>query len=396
MTTTHFRFTGSGDEYFKIWIVNILLSIVTLGIYSAWATVRNRRYFYGNTWLEEANFEYHATPMQILLGRVIAIGLLVAYTFLSEAFPIIGFGLLFLIMLAAPWLILRSMQFNARMSSYRNVRFSFHGGVGDAYRYFLLIPLLPILLGALVALGLYLANIHSEYWFTSLITVSLAATYLLIPYTQALISRYHINHSQYGQGKFLTKVSAGQFYLIYLKWFGVMLLGGIVLSVLLGVVVFLIILGSGGEGLELLKEGGGGLSEENAGVLMVLLLPFIFLFYLLLILYGIFTNAYLKAQMRDYVFNQTQLDQHVQLGSNLTTWGLFKIYATNFLLIMLTMGLATPWVKVRLHRFMLEHTQAEVSGDLGQYVSQQQDLQSSLGDEMGDAFDLQGGFEVGL
>jgi hypothetical protein len=37
------RFTGSGGEYFRIWIVNLLLSIVTLGIYSAWATVRNRR-----------------------------------------------------------------------------------------------------------------------------------------------------------------------------------------------------------------------------------------------------------------------------------------------------------------------------------------------------------------
>ncbi|MGL4233375.1 MAG: DUF898 family protein, partial [Casimicrobium sp.] len=26
-----FRFTGTGSEYFKIWIVNILLTIVTLG-----------------------------------------------------------------------------------------------------------------------------------------------------------------------------------------------------------------------------------------------------------------------------------------------------------------------------------------------------------------------------
>src|SRR5512145_1992685 len=30
----NFRFTGEGGEYFRIWIVNILLSIVTLGIYS--------------------------------------------------------------------------------------------------------------------------------------------------------------------------------------------------------------------------------------------------------------------------------------------------------------------------------------------------------------------------
>src|SRR3954471_6399831 len=46
-----FIFSGKGGEYFKIWIVNILLSIVTLGIYSAWAKVRNKQYFYGNTQL---------------------------------------------------------------------------------------------------------------------------------------------------------------------------------------------------------------------------------------------------------------------------------------------------------------------------------------------------------
>jgi uncharacterized membrane protein YjgN (DUF898 family) len=44
-----FSFTGGASEYFGIWIVNVLLSILTLGIYSAWAKVRNKRYFYGNT-----------------------------------------------------------------------------------------------------------------------------------------------------------------------------------------------------------------------------------------------------------------------------------------------------------------------------------------------------------
>ncbi|MDZ7923373.1 MAG: DUF898 family protein [Marinagarivorans sp.] len=43
-----FDFRGDGMEYFKIWIVNIFLTVFTLGIYSAWATVRNNRYFYSN------------------------------------------------------------------------------------------------------------------------------------------------------------------------------------------------------------------------------------------------------------------------------------------------------------------------------------------------------------
>jgi len=39
------RFTGRGTEYFGIWIVNLLLTIITLGIYSAGAKVRRLQYF---------------------------------------------------------------------------------------------------------------------------------------------------------------------------------------------------------------------------------------------------------------------------------------------------------------------------------------------------------------
>ncbi|HEY1043658.1 MAG TPA: DUF898 family protein, partial [Telluria sp.] len=48
-TETRLEFTGSGSEYFRIWIVNILLSIVTLGIYSAWAKVKANKYLYSCT-----------------------------------------------------------------------------------------------------------------------------------------------------------------------------------------------------------------------------------------------------------------------------------------------------------------------------------------------------------
>ena len=51
------------------------------------------------------------------------------------------------------------------------------------------------------------------------------ATYLIIPYVQSLATRSHLNYSQYGQGKFVTSVTTGQFYVIYLKWLGVSVLG---------------------------------------------------------------------------------------------------------------------------------------------------------------------------
>ncbi len=67
--TRDFEFHGNAREWFGIWIVNLLLSIVTLGIYSAWAKVRARKYFYQNTYVADRNFDYHATGLQILIGR---------------------------------------------------------------------------------------------------------------------------------------------------------------------------------------------------------------------------------------------------------------------------------------------------------------------------------------
>ena len=46
-----FEFRGNTGEFFKIWTVNMLLTIVTLGVFSAWAKVRTKRYFNGNTFL---------------------------------------------------------------------------------------------------------------------------------------------------------------------------------------------------------------------------------------------------------------------------------------------------------------------------------------------------------
>ncbi len=71
------EFDGNASEYFGIWIVNLLLTIVTLGIWSAWAKVRRMQYFYGNTRLGADNFEFLASGWQIFRGRIIAIVLLV-------------------------------------------------------------------------------------------------------------------------------------------------------------------------------------------------------------------------------------------------------------------------------------------------------------------------------
>src|SRR3954471_13313191 len=85
----HFEFRGKSGEFFRIWIVNIALTLITLGIYSAWAKVRTRRYFYGNTLVAGHSFDYHASPVRILIGRAIALVLFGGYQLGARISPFV-------------------------------------------------------------------------------------------------------------------------------------------------------------------------------------------------------------------------------------------------------------------------------------------------------------------
>ena len=83
------EFNGKTGEYFGIWFVNLLLSLVTLGIYSAWAKVRTERYFYGNTRLAGSSFDYLADPVAILKGRLIAYAVVIVLVLSSHFLPVL-------------------------------------------------------------------------------------------------------------------------------------------------------------------------------------------------------------------------------------------------------------------------------------------------------------------
>ena len=134
-----FRFTGTRREYFRIWIVNLLLSIVTLGIYSAWAKVRRLRYFYGHTSVDGGTFGYHASPIAILKGRLVAYAVVAAAGRGRATSRRCSASILYLpLLVLMPIVLVRAFRFRAANSSYRGIRFGFDGMESDAYRVYLL------------------------------------------------------------------------------------------------------------------------------------------------------------------------------------------------------------------------------------------------------------------
>ncbi|MES1194436.1 MAG: DUF898 family protein, partial [Opitutus sp.] len=118
-----FVFHGEAREYFRIWIVNTLLTLLTFGLYSAWAKVRKRRYLRGNTELMGHRFDYRANPPRILAGNILVALMFLAYMVVGEVYPVVRFGALLVGLILLPWVVVRSLAFNAHNTTYRGMRF---------------------------------------------------------------------------------------------------------------------------------------------------------------------------------------------------------------------------------------------------------------------------------
>src|SRR5688572_33416179 len=78
------EFSGSGGEFFRVWIVNVLLTIVTLGFYTPFARRRTAQYFYGHTLVANSPLEFTAQQRKMVFGFLLLVGLYVAFKLAAE------------------------------------------------------------------------------------------------------------------------------------------------------------------------------------------------------------------------------------------------------------------------------------------------------------------------
>ena len=316
-----FNFTGQAWEFFRIWIVNVCLSVITLGIYSAWAKVRRKRYFYGNTLLNDNAFEYLADPKSILKGRLIMLAVIVLVGLANQFLKIKIFGLVYLI--ALPYIVIKAARFNATNSSYRNVRFQFGNNFPppkkrsrryiSGYRetsQFLILPVLlvPITLG------------------------------LLYPYYAYRKRQFMLQHSCYGTTAFGFDARASNFYLAYFK----------------AAMMFLICM-------------LGGIITIGIGIL-----PLYILF-----------ASYRDAAIGRVTWQHTTLG-HLRFDCKWKTWDLFKLNFTNTIAIIFSVGLMAPWAEIRTARYQLQGLTLAPANELGSFVAAEQDQVGATGDEAAD------------
>ncbi|MCP8896877.1 DUF898 family protein [Shinella daejeonensis] len=343
-------FTGRASEYFGIWIVNVLLTIVTLGIYSAWAKVRRNRYFYGNTVLLGRAFEYHARGLQILVGRVIVLGGFLVLNLLAALLPFLVILPLIVVLVALPWLVARGLRFSARVTSYRNVRFDFVGGAGGAFK--------AVILGGLLA------------------ALSLG---ILAPLASRWMARYVGANLRYGNRSFDTDPKLGPLYKV---WF---------LSVLLALVGLGLIAALAIANLPLLAalfEAPGILSPgERIPIVLAAIAGYAVLF----ATFGVVSQFY-RAGVRNIVWSATTFDGRHRLASDLSRRRYVWIALSNVIVTIATLGLMRPWAAVRLARYTWEHTGVTFDGDVGEIFDTIRQEGSAIGAEFMDLEGIEFGF----
>ena len=382
-------FRGKTGEYFKIWIVNILLTVITFYIYSAWAKVRTKRYFYGNTFVDNSSFEYHARPLQLLPARIIGIILLAFFIFSEFLSPVVAIGGYALLTIATPWIIWRSILFNSRMSSYRNVRFGFRKGAGGLYAAFLIPMILPLILFVLLGVSYFFKDLFPTAISGSLFGLAILSFYLVLPWLMRNTGHYALNGYRYGGAEFSTQLSTGRYYKIYI----LSVLIGLAALALFALIGFLLAI-SGIVDMQTLEaifnESDDGASAASLPLVLVLGA----IFYLMFLFMFVFAAAFVQARTRNYIFGQTQIDNKIRFNSTVKTLELAWLQTSNLIAIVLTLGLAYPWTAIRKSRFYAKRTQIQVQGSLDGFVTHQAENAAALGEELGDAFDLDIGVGV--
>lgn len=375
-----FRFSGNGLEYFRIWIVNICLSIITLGIYSAWAKVRNMRYFYSNTSLNDHTFAYLADPVKILKGRLVAVAALGVYFTAWQFFPRSAFIFLVIGVLLMPAIIVLALSFTLRNSAYRNIRFTFERDFTGIYK-LLGMPLAIILIltwagyslidsaGWLTGMEEQMAEQGEEFIKEDMIaSIFFLVLMPFIPYLDYLRTRFIVDHTGYGTAKLTFHAGVWPFYRIYLLTFAIFIGMMFVAGFLAGFV-----------GAAFLSEGN---LEAEAGSFGALMFFLTFLFYGL----GLFVLGFYIAQRTNLIFSNIVINEsrlYSKLGMLNTGW----IFFTNAIAIVLSLGMMIPWAKVRMARYVADCTELE-SEELETITAAPEPERSALGEELSEAFDI--------
>ena len=379
------EFTGSGGEYFRVWIVNVLLSVVTLGFYTPFARRRTAQYFYGHTLVADSPLEFTAQQRKMVIGFVLLVVLYATFKTASRSGQDTLTSLMLLAGAAlAPYFWGSAMRFRLNATRWRGVRLQFTAGWGEVYRasWPLFVMALAwaasvLLMGALVPEGLPAAARRAAQG-RVLLATSAAALLVSVWCLMRLEYNYKsllVLRGRIGGQPGRWKPVFGDFVRIWLATLGVFLLTVLVIGAVFALAV-------GGSFAVLSKLRGMGLFAILIGIAVAIGTG------LVLFLGSAPARAYREARIFHLVWNNIGVGQLARFRCRLQARRYVGLRLRNVLFTLLTLGFYRPFAVVSEYRMKTESVTLHVRGSLDQLAGQLAREEQGLGDAIADAVGL--------
>jgi uncharacterized membrane protein YjgN (DUF898 family) len=333
LPTHRITYDGQTGQVYKIWLLNIVMNIFTLGIYSFWGKTRLRQYVAGAFKLNKDRFEYTGTGKELFIGflkaMLIFLVLYLPFMVASIIAPDAAWPLVFLIpfFYVLPVALYSAWRYRMSRTQWRGIRFELDGSV------------------------MKFAGVFLWRWLINIVSLG-----ILIPYSDIRIYQYVADNAYYGDIAFRFEGRGKNLMAIHLATY----------SIIIGLLIFAF------YGLQLMAASfvtaqtaiaQQDLSVDEALViffsnasffaaLTCIIVPFILLPMVRLIY---------KTALIHEITNHLHAGE-IGFKSTVTTFALMKLKLGNFLILILTFGLGLPVIMQRNLRFFAQHTQ--VRGDL--------------------------------
>jgi uncharacterized membrane protein YjgN (DUF898 family) len=327
-------YDGRISELYGVFLLNLLLTIITLGIFRFWAITRIRRYLWSHMRFEDTRFTYTGRGRELFFGFLLAMLILILLAGVAvglalvlakfhpvlAAIPIVAAYLgLFILFGAAHF---SAQRYRLSRTEWRGIR----GGMeGSALRY----------------------GVSWLLW----LLASIVTLYQAVPWMQVGLARRRIDASRFGSAAFRCEARAGR---LYLTWLATILGYVLLLAVIVAIVV-------AAEWSLFARIISGEIKGQGAEAAMLRAIPVIVAGILAFFVgSGLLATWYYTRLSRLILSNTTAVIPGAQgllrFGTSMTAGRLLWLVVSNVLIALLTLGLGLPIVLHRYARYIARTT----------------------------------------
>jgi uncharacterized membrane protein YjgN (DUF898 family) len=349
-----FEFSGSWREFAPIAFTNLLLSIVTLGVYIFWARTRERQYLWSRTRFIDDQLEWTGTGFELFLGYVFAFFLfilpfaglnLLLQGIVMRGHPgaagVLGLFLYLLLMYLTGVAIFRALRYRLSRTFWHGIR----GGADSQGLAFGWSYLWRTIVGSLV-LG------------------------LMIPWSMVSLWNERWEQMSFGPHHFESNASSDKIFLKFLLFYLVPII------VFLGVVFSTALV----AGFATAASSGDPIDPRVIGIVVAVFMVLIYGFAL-----GLVAMVYYSAYFREAVGNLSL--GGLQFEFDAQTWDWIKLYLGNIGLVIVTLGIGRIFIGYRNWSFFIRHMKAYGEVNLDDFT-QSTTRPPGQGEGLLDAFDI--------